>query len=148
MALSGHVARSHKCPLLGGKAVVLRRGRRCRDGWKPPHIHICSVRRRELGVWDLSHSLSGTSLVGLSITEIPLNYGIFCSTYDFVVVLSHNKCHRVARAEQVRPLLLAASPVIPPHSWHILGDAKSNPFRYLLHRGFRRYSFLSKADMS
>src|SRR5262249_31192160 len=69
----------------GGKAVVLRRGRRCRDGWKPPHIHICSVGRRELGVWDLSHSLSGTSLVGLSITEIPLNYGIFCSTYDFVV---------------------------------------------------------------
>jgi hypothetical protein len=37
------------------------------------------------GVWDLSHSLSGTSLVGLSITEIPLGYGIFCSTYDFVV---------------------------------------------------------------
>src|SRR5262245_66660674 len=91
MALSGHVARSHKCPLLGGKAVVLRRGRRCRDGWKPPHIHICSVGRRELGVWDLSHSLSGTSLVGLSITEIPLNYGIFCSTYDFVVARSEER---------------------------------------------------------
>jgi len=29
------------------------------------------------GVWDLSHSLSGTSLVGLSITEIPLGYDIF-----------------------------------------------------------------------
>ena len=37
------------------------------------------------GVWDLSHTLSGTSLVGLSITEIPLGYDIFCSTYDFVV---------------------------------------------------------------
>ena len=37
------------------------------------------------GLWDLSHCLSGSSLVGLSITEIPLSYGIFCSTYDFVV---------------------------------------------------------------
>src|SRR5436190_4913435 len=37
------------------------------------------------GVWDLSHSLSGSSLVGLSITEIPLGYGIFCATYDFTV---------------------------------------------------------------
>jgi hypothetical protein len=37
------------------------------------------------GAWDLSHSLSGPSLAGLSITEIPLGYGIFCSTYDFVV---------------------------------------------------------------
>ena len=37
------------------------------------------------GLWDLSHSLSGTSLAGLPITEIPLGYGIFCSTYDFIV---------------------------------------------------------------
>jgi hypothetical protein len=37
------------------------------------------------GLWDLSHCLSGSSLAGLSMTEIPLGYGIFCSTYDFVV---------------------------------------------------------------
>ena len=37
------------------------------------------------GLWDLSHSLSGSSLAGLSLTEIPLGYGVFCSTYDFVV---------------------------------------------------------------
>ncbi|MGB7705608.1 MAG: DUF6010 family protein [Pseudolabrys sp.] len=37
------------------------------------------------GLWDLSHCLSGTSLAGLSITEIPLGYGIFCLTYDFTV---------------------------------------------------------------
>lgn len=37
------------------------------------------------GLWDLSHSLSGTSLGGLSMTEIPLGYGLFCSTYDFTV---------------------------------------------------------------
>ena len=37
------------------------------------------------GLWDLSHCLSGSSLAGLSITEIPLGYGIFCSTYDFMV---------------------------------------------------------------
>jgi hypothetical protein len=37
------------------------------------------------GLWDLSHCLSGSSLAGLSITEIPLGYGIFCSTYDFIV---------------------------------------------------------------
>src|SRR6266568_1817970 len=37
------------------------------------------------GVWDLSHSLSGSSLAGLSITAIPLGYGIFCSTYDFII---------------------------------------------------------------
>jgi len=37
------------------------------------------------GLWDLSHELSGSSLAGLSITEIPLGYGIFCSTYDVVV---------------------------------------------------------------
>ena len=37
------------------------------------------------GLWDLSHSLSGSSLAGLPITEIPLGYGFFCSTYDFIV---------------------------------------------------------------
>lgn len=39
------------------------------------------------GLWDLSHSLSGSSLGGMPITEIPLGYGVFCSTYDFVVAL-------------------------------------------------------------
>ena len=37
------------------------------------------------GLWDLSHSLSGSSLAGLSITEIPLGYGLFCLTYDVTV---------------------------------------------------------------
>ena len=37
------------------------------------------------GLWDLFHSLSGTSLAGLSMTEIPLGYGIFCLTYDITV---------------------------------------------------------------
>jgi hypothetical protein len=37
------------------------------------------------GIWDLSHCLSGSSLAGLSITKIPLGYGIFCSSFDFVV---------------------------------------------------------------
>jgi hypothetical protein len=37
------------------------------------------------GLWDLSHSLSGSSLAGLAMTEIPLGYGIFCSAYDLVV---------------------------------------------------------------
>ena len=37
------------------------------------------------GLWDLSHSLSGASLAGLSLTDIPLGYGIFGATYDFTV---------------------------------------------------------------
>jgi len=37
------------------------------------------------GLWDLAHCLYGSSLAGLSITDIPLGYGIFCSTYDFTV---------------------------------------------------------------
>jgi hypothetical protein len=37
------------------------------------------------GLWDLSHCLSGASLAGLSLAEIPLGYGLFCSTYDFTV---------------------------------------------------------------
>ena len=38
------------------------------------------------GLWDLSHSLMGTSLAGLSLTDIPVGYGIFCATFDFTVV--------------------------------------------------------------
>jgi hypothetical protein len=53
------------------------------------------------GLWDLSHSLSGSSLAGLSITEIPLGYGIFCSTYDFTVawylVASDTAWHEAGR---------------------------------------------------
>src|SRR5262245_59520037 len=49
------------------------------------------------GLWDLSHSLSGSSLAGLSLTTIPLGYDIFCSTYDFVVAgyltISDTKWH-------------------------------------------------------
>jgi hypothetical protein len=37
------------------------------------------------GLWDLSHSLSGSSLAGMPITDIPLGYGIFCATFDFTV---------------------------------------------------------------
>ena len=37
------------------------------------------------GLWDLSHCLSGPSLAGVSLTDIPLGYGIFCSAFDFVV---------------------------------------------------------------
>ncbi len=37
------------------------------------------------GLWDLSHCLAGSSLAGLSMTEIPLGYGTFCSTYDVTV---------------------------------------------------------------
>jgi hypothetical protein len=37
------------------------------------------------GLWDLTHCLSGSSLAGMSMTETPLGYGIFCSTYDFIV---------------------------------------------------------------
>jgi hypothetical protein len=49
------------------------------------------------GLWDLSHCLSGTSIAGLSVTEIPLGYGIFCSTYDLMVagylMRSHTTWH-------------------------------------------------------
>src|SRR5262249_16007873 len=37
------------------------------------------------GLVDLSHCMSGTLLSGLSITEIPMCYKIFCSTVDFTV---------------------------------------------------------------
>jgi hypothetical protein len=44
------------------------------------------------GLWDLSHCLSGSSLAGLSITEIPLGYGIFLLNVRFCGrVLSHDK---------------------------------------------------------
>jgi hypothetical protein len=53
------------------------------------------------GLWDLSHCLSGSSLAGLSMTEIPLGYGIFCSTYDFVVafylMISDSAWHEAGR---------------------------------------------------
>ena len=37
------------------------------------------------GLWDLFHCSSGSSFAGMSMTETPLGYGIFCSTYDLVV---------------------------------------------------------------
>src|SRR5215469_10554830 len=53
------------------------------------------------GLWDLSHCLSGSSLAGLSMTEIPLGYGIFCSTFDFVVayylMISDSAWHEAGR---------------------------------------------------
>jgi hypothetical protein len=55
------------------------------------------------GLWDLSHCLSGSSLAGLSITEIPLGYGIFCSSYDFVVasylIISDSAWHEAGRLD-------------------------------------------------
>jgi Family of unknown function (DUF6010) len=35
------------------------------------------------GFWDLSHCLSGSSLAGLSMTDIPLGYGIFLFNVRF-----------------------------------------------------------------
>src|SRR6266576_397839 len=53
------------------------------------------------GLWDLSHCLSGSSLAGLSMTEIPLGYGIFFSTFDFAVacylVISDSAWHEAGR---------------------------------------------------
>lgn len=37
------------------------------------------------GLWDLTHSLYGTSIASVSLTDIPLGYGVFCSGYDFPV---------------------------------------------------------------
>jgi hypothetical protein len=68
------------------------------------------------GVWDLSHCLSGSSLADVSITDIPLGYGIFCSAFDFVVaaylMISNTAWHKpgkfdpyfwrhIARADEV-----------------------------------------------
>ena len=53
------------------------------------------------GLWDLSHCLSGSSLAGFSITDIPLGYGIFCSAFDFVVaaylMISNTAWHEPGR---------------------------------------------------
>ena len=65
------------------------------------------------GLWDLSHSLSGTSLAGLSMTEIPLGYGIFCLTYDFTVACYLMTSDTAWHDGQVRPLFLATSSMIP-----------------------------------
>jgi hypothetical protein len=43
------------------------------------------------GLWDLSHCLSGSSLAGLSITEIPLGYVSFAQRTILWRVLSHHK---------------------------------------------------------
>ena len=37
------------------------------------------------GIWDLVHSLSGLSMAGLSLSDIPLGYGVFCVAYDLTV---------------------------------------------------------------
>jgi hypothetical protein len=37
------------------------------------------------GLWDIAHSLYGSSLLGLPITEIPLGYGMFCLAFDITV---------------------------------------------------------------
>ena len=37
------------------------------------------------GLWDISHSLAGSSLLGQPITEIPVGYAVFCLAYDFPV---------------------------------------------------------------
>src|SRR5262245_38094026 len=65
------------------------------------------------GLWDLSHCLSGLSVAGLSITEIPLGYGLFCSAYDFVVayyiMISDSAWHASGRFNpyfwRARPLM-------------------------------------------
>ena len=45
--------------------------------------------------------LSGSSLAGMSMTETPLGYGIFCSSYDFVIasylILSDSAWHEAGR---------------------------------------------------
>jgi hypothetical protein len=37
------------------------------------------------GLWDISHSLAGSSFLGQPISEIPLGYAVFCMAYDFPV---------------------------------------------------------------
>ena len=60
------------------------------------------------GLWDLSHCLSGASLAGLSMTEIPTGLRYLLLDIRFYGgVLSHDQRHRMAWAGQVRPLLLA-----------------------------------------
>ncbi len=35
------------------------------------------------GLWDIAHSLFGTSIAGHAASDIPLGYGMFCLGYDF-----------------------------------------------------------------
>jgi hypothetical protein len=66
------------------------------------------------GLWDLAHCLSGSSLAGLSITETPLGYGIFCSTFDFTVACYLMISDTAWRESgKVDLLFLATSLVIP-----------------------------------
>lgn len=55
----------------------------------------------------------GKEAAGLSMTETPLGYGIFCSSYDFVVayylMISDSAWHEAGRFDLY---LLATSPVI------------------------------------
>ena len=37
------------------------------------------------GLWDIAHSLFGSSLFGLPTTEIPVGYGMLCLTFDLTV---------------------------------------------------------------
>ena len=37
------------------------------------------------GLWDIDHSLFGSSLFGLPTTEIPVGYGMLCLTFDLTV---------------------------------------------------------------
>jgi hypothetical protein len=37
------------------------------------------------GLWDIAHSLFGSSLFGRPMTEIPLGYGMLCLTFDLTV---------------------------------------------------------------
>jgi hypothetical protein len=39
------------------------------------------------GLWDLTHSLAGTSLDGLALTDIPLGYPLFCLGFDLTVAV-------------------------------------------------------------
>lgn len=55
------------------------------------------------GLWDLSHSVSGSSIAGLSLTQIPLGYGVFCLAYDLAVasylMTSNSAWHEPGRFE-------------------------------------------------
>src|SRR5262249_3943923 len=83
------------------------------------------------GLWDLSHSLSGSSLAGLSLTAIPLGYGIFCATYDFVVAfyltISDTKWHEPGKLD-----------------FYFWLHKPGTPYR----RGIRMSAFGGKADIT
>jgi hypothetical protein len=55
------------------------------------------------GLWDLAHSLSGSSLAGLSITDIPLGYGLLCLTYDYTIayylIVSDTAWHELGKLD-------------------------------------------------